>query len=177
MEFLPGHTAGEVSLTLTGSRFAVRLEDSVPEQRSASPGEIEDACLEADAWADALDEWAASRAHLASAADATSLAGMLRALARPLRLSLLVEGGESDQRCLLEEVRSGIATAQSFGPREKQPRSSRSLRSPAVEVSPISMATPANGQYRVSNPWKNETPELPSIGRVTLASKSRGPKR
>lgn len=150
----------------------------MPEQRSpASLDEIEEACLEADAWADALDEWAVPRAHLPIAADATSLSGMLRALVRPLRLSLLVEDGESDRRCLLEEVRSGIAAAQSFGPREKKKSSRPSTRTPAVEVSTVPMATPANGQYRVSNPWRDPSQDLPTLGRVTLASKSRGPRR
>lgn len=160
----------------------------MPEQRpAASLDEIEEACLEADAWADALDEWAAPRAHLPIAADATSLSGMLRALVRPLRLSLLVEDGESDRRCLLEEVRSGIGMAQSFGARHRRsstPGAGKDssergrVRTPAVEVLPASMATPANGQYRVSNPWKDPSSDLPALGRVALTAKGpRGPRR
>jgi hypothetical protein len=76
--------------------------------------EVEDKCLDAEAWADELAGWAKARAQLPEATEAKALSAMLRALVKSIRLSLFAEASPVDRGYLIEELESTLATSRAL---------------------------------------------------------------
>jgi hypothetical protein len=79
-----------------------------------NPEDVEERCLDAEAWADELEAWARKRPRSPQAAEAPALAGLLRALAKSIRLSLFAEGSADDRGYLLEELESTLAMSRAM---------------------------------------------------------------
>jgi hypothetical protein len=87
--------------------------------KTAKPEEVEDQCLDAEAWADELTRWSRSHPQALEAREATALAGMLLALVKSIRLSLFAEASAVDRGYLLEELESTIATSRALATGER----------------------------------------------------------
>lgn len=81
---------------------------------SSTNEQVEDRCLDGEAWADELDLWRPKNADSSRVAEAAALAAMLRALVKSIRLSLLAEGDPRDRGYLVEELDATIEMSRAF---------------------------------------------------------------
>lgn len=103
---------------------------------SSSTEQVEDRCLDAEAWADELDLWRPTSADSARLAEAGALAAMLRALVKSIRLSLFAEGDPQDRGYLVEELDATIEMARTFATETGAPVASRAGRRSIVPTPP-----------------------------------------
>ena len=129
------------------------------------PERAEESCLDAEAWASELEDWVNGHLHAAPANDMKTLAQMLRALVKSIRLSIVADETDENRAYLVEELESTMAHARSLaagigqgGPTERR-GSTRSYRPPSVLRSARDMSTappPPEGSGRSIT-----VPELP----------------
>ncbi len=72
----------------------------------------EEACNQAETWADTMQSFGSSAKDTKACADATALEEMLRALARAVRMGIVAESPSEEISLLIEEIEGGIKQAQ-----------------------------------------------------------------
>ena len=98
---------------------------------TTEPEDVEERCLDAEAWADELALWAGAKPDDPEARDAQAVAAMLRALSKSIRLSLFAEGSPVDRGYLIEELEGAIATARAIAMGVRPGRVGRASVGPA----------------------------------------------
>jgi hypothetical protein len=78
------------------------------------PERAEESCLDAEAWASELEDWVNGHLHAAPANDMKTLAQMLRALVKSIRLSIVADETDENRAYLVEELESTMAHARSL---------------------------------------------------------------
>ena len=74
----------------------------------------EEACLDAEAWAGELEDWLKRRPGDARGPEMGSIARMLRALVKSIRLSIVADEDEENRRYLVEELFSTMQNARNI---------------------------------------------------------------
>jgi len=132
------------------------------------PETAEECCLDAEAWAAELEDWVNGHLQAPLASDMSTIARMLRALVKSIRLSIVADESDDNRAYLVEELEGTIAKARELaaglGHGAIVPRrgSSASLKPPSVLRSSRDMST-APPPNEPDSRRAATVPELPAV--------------
>lgn len=141
----------------------------------------EEACLDAEAWAAELEDWLRARPSDRRASEMSSIARMLRALVKSIRLSIVADESDEDRRYLVEELEATMtnagAMASGAGP-EPPNRSSRSVTPAILATGRATPTSPPPSAARTVPPPPGMSPReiLERAGAADLPMTKRTPK-
>jgi hypothetical protein len=83
-------------------------------QPEAEIARAEECCLDAEAWAGELEDWLRTHPKDARESEMTSIAQLLRALVKSIRLSIVADENDENRGYLVEELESTMASARAI---------------------------------------------------------------